>query len=202
MHKENEKIMHGKVDDLKTKVNSFFDKLEGEVSKKFDIISKEIEKQVPFVEKRMKQFDESAENILEPAKANGTDHIEENLDFQKDAWKQYTEHFMAELERLEEIMTDNTTALRVEQSYLYSLNETAWAIEIKDEFVEVLRSLLVLLGTLIFFIVDMLIIGVLFSLCCAKNILNTRDAYRRIYPKRYVPARGPDAHYYWARRTL
>lgn len=104
------------------------------------------------------------------------------------------------METIEDIITDNATALRVEQSYLYSINETEYLIEVKDDFVEKLRSLLVLLGTFIFFLVDMLLLGALIAACCAKTILSNKEAYRRIYPKRYVPARGPDRHYYWARR--
>ena len=101
-----------------------------------------------------------------------------------------------------EMLADNTTSIRVMQALKQSLNETERAISIEDVFVAKLRSLLVLTGTLIFFMFVMATLVSMLATFIGHIIKMKVDAYRRFYPRRYVPVKGPERHYHWARRRL
>jgi len=193
--------MKKEAETLKKELEAIFADIEKEVVSIFDETKVLSQKYEGTVEEQLADFRTKTKEVMTPAKSNGTKMTEENLELQKTSWVDYTEKYMDELEKIEDIITDNATALRVEQSYLYSINETEYLIAVKDEFVDKLRTLLVYIWTLILFLLDMALLVALAGALCTKAVLTNKEAYRRIYPKRYVPAKGPNRNYYWPRRN-
>lgn len=145
-------------------------------------------------------FSTDANGIIQKAKPNATKHIEADLNLQEEAWLQYVEQFIGEIEALRQILADNTSSLRVMQALRQSLHETESAVSVEQDFVIKLRGLLVMTATLIFSCIVALLMMGLVAAACIHLFLTKRSEYRRLFPKRYRPARGPERHYYWARR--
>lgn len=104
------------------------------------------------------------------------------------------------METLRGLLADNTSSVRVWQALRQSLDETEGAVGAEEEFVRKLNGLIVLTGTLIFCCIVVVLLMGMVAAACVHLYRTKRAEYRRLFPKRYRPVRGPERHYYWARR--